>query len=319
MDAADLRVFEAVARLGGMNRAAAELNTVQSNVTARIRLLEEELGAPLFRRHSRGVALTAAGHRLLPYAVRVRRLLEDARRAVEDDGTPRGPLTVGSLETTAALRLSPLLATYVAAYPEVDLVLRTGTTCELIAGVLEHRLEGAFVCGPVDHPELEAEVVFHEELVIVTARSVRALGELVGGGDLKIVVLRAGCSYRQRLEAILAARGVVGVRLLEFGTLDAILGCVAAGLGVTLLPRSVVEPARRDGRVAVHDLPAAEARAETVFVRRRDGFVSSALAAFLALCPPGARPRRRGGVGKPIAKDDSSYHFKPFFMMVAPP
>ena len=55
MDASDLRFFEAVARLGGMNRAAAELNTVQSNVTARIRLLEEQLGVPLFQRHSRGV------------------------------------------------------------------------------------------------------------------------------------------------------------------------------------------------------------------------------------------------------------------------
>jgi LysR family transcriptional regulator, cell division regulator len=67
MDAGDLRVFEAVARLGGMSRAAIELNTVQSNVTARVLLLEEELGTPLFHRHSRGVALTDAGRRLLPY------------------------------------------------------------------------------------------------------------------------------------------------------------------------------------------------------------------------------------------------------------
>ena len=81
MDAADLRVFEAVARLGGMNRAAAELNTVQSNVTTRVRLLEEELGTPLFQRHSRGVALTAAGRRLLPYATRVRQLRADSARA----------------------------------------------------------------------------------------------------------------------------------------------------------------------------------------------------------------------------------------------
>ena len=117
MDAAELRVFEAVARLGGMSRAAEELHTVQSNVTARIRLLEEELGQPLFRRHSRGVALTAAGQRLLPYALRVRQLLTEARRAVEDDGTPSGPLVIGSLETTAALRLAPLLSAYVAAYP----------------------------------------------------------------------------------------------------------------------------------------------------------------------------------------------------------
>ena len=80
MDAADLRVFEAVARLGGMSRAAQELNTVQSNVTARIRLLEEQLAAPLFERHSRGVALTPAGRRLMPYALQVISLLNDARR-----------------------------------------------------------------------------------------------------------------------------------------------------------------------------------------------------------------------------------------------
>lgn len=287
MDAAALRVFEAVARWGGMNRAAAELHTVQSNVTARIRLLEAELGAPLFRRHARGVTLTAAGQRLLPHAVRVRRALEEARLAVDDDGTPKGPLAVGSLETTAALRLSPVLSAFVAAHPGVDLVLRTGTTAELVEEVVQHRLEGAFVCGPVDHPALEAEIVFHEELVLVTARSVRGAAALTARGEVKIVVLRAGCSYRQRLESILAGRGVVGVRRLEFGTLDAIVACVAAGLGVTLLPRSVVAAAGRAGRVALHALPPTEARVETLFVRRRDALPSSALAAFLRAARPG--------------------------------
>jgi DNA-binding transcriptional LysR family regulator len=290
MDAADLRIFEVVARLGGMNRAATELNTVQSNVTARIRTLEDELGAPLFERHSRGVRLTAAGQRLLPYAVRVRHLLEDARRVVEDDGAPRGSLTIGTLETTAAMRLSPLLSTYVAKHPRVDLVLRTGTTSELVEGVLEHRLEGAFVCGPVDHPDLEGEVIFHEELVMLAARPARALDDLLRTGEVKIIVLRAGCSYRQRLEAILASRGIVGVRVLEFGTLEAILGCVAAGLGITLLPRSIVGPSRRGGEIAIHELPAAEARVETLFVRRRGAFVSSAAAAFLQCVRPGLDP-----------------------------
>ncbi len=286
MDAADLRIFEAVARLGGMTRAAAELHTVQSNVTARIRALEDELGTPLFERSSRGVALTAAGRRLLPYAVRVRHLLEDARQAVEDEGTPAGPLTLGSLETTAALRLSPLLSTYLAKYPEVDLILRTGTTRELTEAVLEHRVEGAFVCGPVSHPELDAETIFREELAIFTAPAVEGLDELVKQGDLKIVVLRIGCSYRQRLEDILAKRGVVGARLLEFGTLEAIVGCVAAGLGVTLLPKALIGPVWPDGRVAVHELAAADAIVDTVFIRRRDGFVSSALAAFLQCVRP---------------------------------
>ena len=121
MDAGDLRVFEAVAQLGGMGRAAAELNTVQSNVTARVRALEDELGTPLFRRHARGVTPTDAGRRLLPFAAWVRGLLDDARRAVRDDGTPVRPLAVGSLETTAAMRLSPLLSAYAAAYPSPTL------------------------------------------------------------------------------------------------------------------------------------------------------------------------------------------------------
>jgi LysR family transcriptional regulator, cell division regulator len=286
MDAADLRVFETVARQGGMSRAAAELNTVQSNVTARIRQLEDELGTALFERHSRGVTLTAAGRRLLPYAARAQRLLADARRAAIDDGTPKGELTVGSLETTAALRLSPVLSAYAAAYPEVDLVLTTGTTCELIDAVLGHRLEGAFVCGPVDHPELEEQTVFREQLVVATSPSLRALDQLGAQERLKIVVLRAGCSYRQRLESVLAARGVVDVRLLEFGTLESILACVGAGIGITLLPKIVVESAARDGRVALHALPAAEAEVDTVFIRRRDAFTSSALAAFLSHVRP---------------------------------
>jgi LysR family transcriptional regulator, cell division regulator len=195
-------------------------------------------------------------------------------------------LLIGSLETTAAVRLSPLLAPYVAAYPDVDFSLRTGTTCELVEDVLQHRVEGAFVCGPVDHPELATEAVFHEVLVALTAPGITSLDALTRSGDFRIIVLRAGCSYRLRLEALLARRGVVGVRLLEFGTLEAILGCVGAGLGMTLLPRALVENARRAGQVAIHALPLDEALVETVFVRRRDGYVSSALAAFLDRARP---------------------------------
>jgi len=290
MDAADLRVFEAVVRLGRMNRAAAELNTVQSNVTARIRRLEEELGTPLFERHSRGVTPTAAGLRLLPHAERIGEMLTTARRATADDGRPKGPLTIGSLETTAALRLSPILTRFVATWSEVDLTLRTGTTAELIEMTLDRTVEGAFVAGPVDHPALDKTVMFEEELAIATAPGVASLDALAGFQTLKLVVLRAGCSYRQRLEAILARRGIVGLRQLEFGTIDAIVACVAAGLGVTLMPKGILAAAESAGRITVHELPPGEAIVETLFIRRRDGFLSSALRAFLenARLPQGA-------------------------------
>src|SRR5215472_5055748 len=112
MDSGDLQVFEAVARAGGITRAADALHTVQSNVTARVQLLERELGVQLFERHSRGVSLTSAEQVLLPYAEQVGRLLAEAQRAVGDTSVPRGPLRVGSLETTAARRLPTVLAAY---------------------------------------------------------------------------------------------------------------------------------------------------------------------------------------------------------------
>ena len=295
MDAGDLKIFAAVARCGGMNRAAETLNTVQSNVTARIRVLEAEIGSPLFDRHSRGVTLTAAGRRLLPHAQSILRMLDEARRAASEDGKPRGTLTVGSLETTAALRLAPVLSRFVAAFPDVDLVLRTGTTCELVDEVLARRLEGAFVCGPVVHAELEAETVFEEELVLLAAPHVQSTRAALGGGDVRIVVLRAGCSYRQRLEGVLAKRGVQAPRLLEFGTLEAIFRCVSAGLGVTLLPRSLLDRVWEKAAVSVHELPKPEAHVQTLFVRRRDAFASSALLAFLGH----ARGRNARGKARP--------------------
>ena len=280
MDARDLATFEAVARLGGMGRAARELNTVQSNVTQRVRRLEESLGVSLFERSRAGARLTPAGERLMPYATRVDALLDEAGRAARDDGAPRRTLTVGSLETTAALRLSPLLASYVQAHPGVDFVLRTGTTAEMVERVLDRDLEGAFVCGPVVHPQLVSTPAFTEELALLSAPTERTLATALRRPDLRLVILRAGCSYRQRLEELLARRGVVGLRRLEFGTLEAILGAVAAGLGVTLMPRALIGPTWRGGRVRAHRLPASEARVQTMFVRRRDMLPSSALLAF---------------------------------------
>jgi DNA-binding transcriptional LysR family regulator len=280
MDTRDLATFAAVARLGGMSRAARALNTVQSNVTQRIRRLEEALGVSLFERSRHGARLTAAGERLMPYAARVDALLAEATRAACDDGVPRGTLAIGALETTAALRLSPLLAAYASAHPHVDLVLRTGTTVEMIDQVLDRTLEGAFVCGPVAHPELVATPAFEEELALLSAPSEASMDRILAQPDLRLVILRAGCSYRQRLEEVLARRGIVGLRRLEFGTLEAILGAVSAGLGITLLPRALIGSAWRGGRIATHRLPKVEARVHTVFVRRRDMLCSSALLAF---------------------------------------
>jgi DNA-binding transcriptional LysR family regulator len=281
MDARDLEIFEVVARLGGMNKAAAALNTVQSNVTVRIRALEEDLGVALFRRHARGVSLTHAGLRLLPYASRIRTLIDEARRAAGEDDIPKGPLAIGSLETTAAQRLSPIITAFGTAYPEVQLSLKVGTNSVMIEKVAECEVDGAFVCAPVSHPDLVSETVFREELVLASAPEVKSI-ETILQSNCRILVKGPGCAYRAKFEQWLDRRGITHFTYLEFGTIDAIIGCIAAGLGVALLPRIVVEGAAKEGRVRLHELPAKESLVETVFIRRRDLFEFSALKAFMA-------------------------------------
>lgn len=281
MESADLRVFEAVLRHGNMKRAAEELNTVQSNITARIRALEEAHGVALFERHARGVTPTEAAERLRPFALQVTKLLVDARIALRDDGAPAGPLRLGSMETTMALRLAPLLSEFTLRYPAVQLSIITAPTVQLARDVAEGRLSGAFVAGPLVHPALYQQVMFHEELVLLTAATIRSVEELAAQETIKLVAFQSGCSYRQRLEAALAHLGILTTEWLVFGSLDAIMACVEAGAGVTLLPRAVAAPALAQGRLVAHTLPPEQAMVETLFIRRRDAYISSALAAFI--------------------------------------
>src|SRR4051795_9192244 len=156
MELSDIQTFAAVARTGGITRAAEELNTVQSNVTQRVKALEAEIGTPLFERHSRGMTLTGAGKRLLPYAQRMVALSREAVLAARDDGEPKGPLAIGSMETTAAVRLPALLSEFHRRYPAVRLSLRTSTTADLVAGVLHRTVRGGLVAGPVQHAAHDA-------------------------------------------------------------------------------------------------------------------------------------------------------------------
>jgi len=277
MDASDLRVFEAVGRVGSITKAAEILHTVQSNVTTRIQLLERELGVSLFQRHARGVTPTIVGQRLLPYAARVAQLLAEAKSIVSEDAEPHGKVLFGTLETTAAFRLPPVLTTYKKRFPKIEISLRTGTACSLIEDVLAHRLEGAFVAGPVEHAELVQETMFAEELVVVSGPFGPTLETLTAAGEAEILVFRVGCSYRQRLESILSARGIDRIRHLELGTLEGIIGLVSAGIGITLLPKAVVAAANYGGRIAIRELPAEQSRVDTVFIRRRDAFYSNAM------------------------------------------
>ncbi|MFA4084147.1 LysR family transcriptional regulator [Mycobacteroides salmoniphilum] len=280
MELSDIMHFLAVAEAGGISHAAKRLHTVQSNVSTHIKALEDELGVELFRRHARGVTLTNAGEAFLPYAERITALLREAAQVVGDEAEPTGTLAIGAMETTAGLRLPCILAAYAAHCPRVDFTLTTGTTAELTDMVNEHRLDGGFVCGPLEHNSLTTDLAFVEELVLVAAQHHTDIRE-VFDTSARMLVFRNGCAYRDRLHKIFVDHGIADPQVLEFGSLEGILGCVAAGMGATLLPVAVVTASPRASALRVHQLPPVQARVETLFVRRADSAVSPAMSQFL--------------------------------------
>ena len=279
LDLKALKIFETVARCESMKRAAAELNTVQSNVTARIRQLEQELGVILFERRSNGMKLTPAGARLLPHAFNVRAAVANAKRAIDDIGIPSGPLTIGARKTTSALHLTSILKTYITAHPAVDLRVRTDTTPLLSLQVLERHIEGALVCDPIEHPELMCEPILDEELLIFTSLQVATLENI--SPETRLFVLGQGSFYEQKLKQVLSSEGITDNHVVELGTLENIIGCVGADLGITLLPRAVMDMAGARDFIRGHPVAGGTCRVRTLFIRRHDAFASSALVAFL--------------------------------------
>jgi LysR family transcriptional regulator, cell division regulator len=284
MDSNGLRLFRAVARSGSVAAAADSVHSVPSNISARIRKLEDELGAQLFVREPRGMRLTAAGEVLADYAERILALGAEAKAAVAEVVGEGGALRLASMESTAAVRLPPILAGFAAGHPRIGLSLTTGTSESVVQTVLERRADLGFAGGPVRHDRIVGEAVFTEELVLAVPVGVASVEQ---ANTRAMLVFRSGCAYRARTENWLRRRGEPPRTIMEFGTLDGLLGCIAAGMGVSLLPRSVVERPHLAGQISA--LTVADSRVETWVIRHRDCVPSRAMNAFLDCLRPGAQ------------------------------
>ena len=295
MDLSGLRIFTAVVRAGGVTRAAERLHRVQSNVTTRIRQLEEELGVSLFIRNGKRLHLAPAGQVLLDYADRLLALADEARDAVQDS-RPRGVLRLGAMESTAAIRLPGPLAEYHRRYPAVALELRTGNPQQLATYILAGELDAALVAEPIVDGPFEHAPAFVEELVIVGVASHPPIGK-TSGVPRTMVAFERGCPHRKRLEDWYASRGEMPERTIELGSYYAMLGCVAAGMGVALLPRSVLSTFPESKRLFVHELPSGKNRAATLLIWRK-GTASPKIQALKEVlrnidCSANARSKRK--------------------------
>ncbi|WP_211442887.1 LysR substrate-binding domain-containing protein [Collimonas humicola] len=280
MDLLSLEIFRTVVREGGITRAAEQLHRVQSNVTTRIRQLEQSLGVSLFSRNNKRLVLTPAGETLLGYAERLLNLAVEAREAVQP-AVPQGRLRIGSMESTAASRLPLPLARFHQQWPAVQLELCTGPTQQLIDRVRAFTLDAALVAGPLDDPLLAALLLYAEELVLLAPRSHPPIS---GPDDLQthtLIAFENGCAYRRHAENWLASGSIPGRRpdrILELGSYHAMLACVAAGAGIALAPRSVLELHNCSESLAIYPIGPA-GQIPTYLIRRHD-YSSPAFDAF---------------------------------------
>jgi len=286
-----LRIFRAVVREGGVTRAAERLHRVQSNVTTRIKQLEDDLGTPLFVREGKRLHLTPAGRLLLDYADRLIALADEAREAVQDP-RPRGVFRLGAMESTAAVRLPKALNEFHRRYPDVVLEMRTGNPETLAKAILADELDAAFVAEPIANAPFAKVHTFDEEPVIISAADYPF--DLKRGEAARcVLVFENGCPHRKRLEDWFARRGAMPERTIELGSYHAMLGCVAAGMGIALLPQSVLATFPETRRLRIHRLPRGENRYETVLIWRKGG-ASPNIRALQAVLADGPGVSRRG-------------------------
>ncbi|HEQ1712597.1 TPA: LysR family transcriptional regulator, partial [Pseudomonas aeruginosa] len=270
-DLSSLEIFRAVAHEASVTRAAQQLQRAQSNVTTRIRQLEEDLGVELFLRDGKRMSLTERGSEFLAYAEQLLALADEARQSMHPT-EPGGRLRLGSMESTAASRLPALLASYHKACPRVALEVSTGTSRALFDGVRARRLDCALVAagpgwaGELDGSGLRGEPLFREELLMILPAEHPPVHDVAEVRLRTLAGFARGCTYRQLAEDSLGTP----LTVQEVGSYHAILACVAAGACVGVLPRSVLQLL---GTPPLRSLPLAEVDTWLVW---REGYATAA-------------------------------------------
>jgi DNA-binding transcriptional LysR family regulator len=295
MELADLHIFRSVVQEGGVTRAAEKLNRVQSNVTTRVRQLETDLGVALFIREGKRLRLSPAGQLLVDYADRLLDLAREAREAVHDT-KPRGLLRLGAMESTAAMRLPVPMNAYLERYPDVKFELRAGNTTTLATDVLTGDLDAALVAGPVAGAPFERVPIYNEEMVIIAAANHPTIRSPRDARPETALAFEAGCSYRQRLQDWFAHHGEMPDRIVEISSYHAMLGCVVAGMGISLLPRNVLATFPDAKLLSVHALPPALDHVETLLIWRKGTLspkVRALMEILLAHSDIGKKPDRK--------------------------
>jgi DNA-binding transcriptional LysR family regulator len=281
-----LKTFLAVAAGCSFRKAAESLHLAPSTVTAQIKALEDELGAPVFDRVGRTVLMTELGQRLLHHARRMVDLEAETRGLLSRSGSDVGELSVRISESLGIHCLPALLPRFRTAFPEVRLTLSTVSRRDLAHDLRHGATDLALLVGePFVSSSLLVEVLGREKLVVIAPPGSRFAGrESISPSDLAgcaLFLTRYVWSARRLIEeALLEARVGLG-GLVECSSVEIVKRCVMAGLGVSVVPAFSVRGEAGRGELVLLDWAGEPLSAKVVMARHEDRWLSPAAAAFM--------------------------------------
>ncbi|MEN6462882.1 MAG: LysR family transcriptional regulator [Syntrophomonas sp.] len=288
MELRQLKIFVTVAKEKSFTRAAQIMGYAQSNITAQVRLLEEEFDTRLFERLGKKIALTPDGENLLYHAERLLRYASEVQEAMTYSSEPHGILSIGIAESLCIFKLPALLKEYSRLYPQVKLVIRQGTPLDFARWLRENIIDVAFSLDQIINDEdLISKTLCEEPMIIVgnNEHSLTAKGyiELKDIAQESFIYTERNCSYRSVIENYLSDAKIKPGSSYEFDSIEAIKQFVLSGLGIALLPYAAVERELSAGTMV--DLRLIEPKIEmyTQIVYHKNKWLSPTLLSLLDL------------------------------------
>lgn len=239
MDISQLRMLTAIYKAGSIVKAAKSVHCVPSNVTARMKALEAEVGCCLLNRRDKGVELSAAGKHLLTHAEKVLEAFCEAQTCFDDVHKLSGTLKVGGIDSFVSTRLATILAVFIHEYPQIKLEVSTDTRQELVESVLDGRLDIAVVAFDPVNPKLNTHKVPGERPVLVHPQAWFQQGQSDLNGR-KLFAWPEGCPFRA-VALDWCKASVQGMETVVCGSWGGIMACVEQGLGMAVVPRGVYD------------------------------------------------------------------------------
>jgi DNA-binding transcriptional LysR family regulator len=287
MELRQLKTFQAVARRQSFQRAAEALNYAPSTVSTQIRLLEKELGVPLFDRLGRRIRLSAAGQMLVKYAERLLTIEKETVANVAGWQEPKGSLAVRMPQSLGSLLLPGVIASFRNVYPKVGLDISTCAYDTLVHELKTGLVDLAFLLADsIPYRDLISQALGIEPLVLVSGREHPLAGKpQVTGADLigqTILLPKHDCSYKFVFEQLLleAAVGPDDVTIMALNSVETIKRCVIDGIGVAMFPLMAIAAEIDQGRISPLDWPD-DLETAILMIWHRDKWLSPALTHFM--------------------------------------